>query len=274
MSKGYIKIVVSLLISSIYMSNKAFATEANSGIEALRRFARPSNISTVPNDNSEEKSEKAPFNLSMNTEETKTVDKIMDDAEMLLQYHATSTNGYKLYHKHGDDSIEYFKKDGNTVIYKLNHKINRPDKYNDIIEMLWNPNVKYSDDNMLKEKIVCHYSPNIMMVQQRFIYDSLSFHGYYYAFAKKVQVSDDITIIVYTSSNTDDYNSVDKTEYVNPIVDSAHLVKPKIYSEKDIRDGELTKMFVNLSGYIIQKKKDCVDITYLDSVSNLHILIT
>ncbi|EAA17329.1 hypothetical protein [Plasmodium yoelii yoelii] len=79
-------------------------------------------------------------------------------------------------------------------------------------------------------------------------------------------VSDDITIIVYTSSNTDDYNSVDKTEYVNPIVDSAHLVKPKIYSEKDIRDGELTKMFVNLSGYIIQKKKDCVDITYLDSI--------
>ncbi|SCN26566.1 hypothetical protein PBNK65E_000258300, partial [Plasmodium berghei] len=53
----------------------------------------------------------------------------------------------------------------------------------------------------------------------------------------------------------------------NTIVESANLFKPKIYSENDIRNGELTKMFVNLSGFIIQKKKDCVDITYLNSIN-------
>ncbi|SCL83535.1 hypothetical protein PBSP11RLL_000509000, partial [Plasmodium berghei] len=67
-------------------------------------------------------------------------------------------------------------------------------------------------------------------------------------------VSDDTTIIVYASSDVNDYNSVNKKKYTNTILESANSFKPKIYSEKDIRNGELTRMFVNLSGFIIQKK--------------------
>ncbi|CXH98697.1 hypothetical protein PBK173_000050900 [Plasmodium berghei] len=121
--------------------------------------------------------------------------------------------------------------------------------------MIWNSNAKYFGDQIVKEKVTHEYSPNLIMVQNRYINTPLSFHGYYYALAKKVQVSDDTTLIVYTSSNIDDYNIVDKKKYTNTIVESANSFKPKIYSKKDIRNGKLIKMFVNLYGCIIQKKK-------------------
>ncbi|SCL85404.1 hypothetical protein PBSP11A_000510600 [Plasmodium berghei] len=108
-----------------------------------------------------------------------------------------------------------------------------------------------------------------MMIQQRYKNYAISFHGYYYALSKKVQVSDDTTIIVYASSDVNDYNSVNKKKYTNTILESANSFKPKIYSEKDIRNGELTRMFVNLSGFIIQKK----GIALILPISTLLILI-
>ncbi|CDU17126.1 hypothetical protein, variant [Plasmodium yoelii 17X] len=267
MSKGYIKIIFSLLISSVCMGNKGLAAEDNSDIETLRRFARSPTIrSTFPNEYPEGTSEKAPFNISIGPKEIKIAEQLMDEAELLLQQHAVNKNGYKLYNKH-EDSIEHYKKDKDTIIYKFNHKIKNPDKYDDIIDVLWNPNIKYFGDRMIKEKIVCQYSPNLMMILHRYKNDAISFHGYYYALAKKVQVSDDTTIIVYTSSDINDYNKVDKRKYTNTIVESANLFKPRIYSEKDIINGELKKMFVNLSGFIIKKKPDFVDITYIDSIT-------
>ncbi|SCL83573.1 hypothetical protein PBSP11RLL_000509200, partial [Plasmodium berghei] len=202
MSKGYIKIIFSLLISSVYMSNKTFAAEANSDIEALRKFARPPNIRSIfPNDYSEGAIEEQSFN---------------------------------------------------SCVYP--QEIEIAEKYNYIISILWNSNAKYVGGQIVKEKVARAYSPNLMMIQQRYKNDAISFHGYYYALAKKVQVSDDTTIIVYASSDVNDYNSVNKKKYTNTILESANSFKPKIYSEKDIRNGELTRMFVNLSGFIIQKK--------------------
>ncbi|EAA19753.1 hypothetical protein YYC_02345 [Plasmodium yoelii 17X] len=191
MSKGYIKIIFSLLISSVYLSNKALAADANSSIEALRRFARLYNTrSSFPNDYSEGTSEQSSFDLYMNPEENKETEKLMNESEILLQHHATSTNGYKLYNIH-KDSTEYYMKHGNTIMYKFNHKIKYLDKYNGIIDMLWNPNVKYFGNQI---------------------------------------VSDDTTIIVYTSSDIDEYNSFDKRKYTNTIVESANLSKSRIYS--------------------------------------------
>ncbi|SBW38249.1 fam-a protein [Plasmodium berghei] len=270
MSKGYIKIIFSLLISSVYMSNKTFAAEANSDIEALRKFARPPNIRSIfPNDYSEGAIEEQSFNSCVYPQEIEIAEKVMNEAERLLQYHAESTDDYKLYHKFSKDSIAYYKKHGNTLIFKFNHKIKYPDKYNYIISILWNSNAKYVGGQIVKEKVARAYSPNLMMIQQRYKNDAISFHGYYYALAKKVQVSDDTTIIVYASSDVNDYNSVNKKKYTNTILESANSFKPKIYSEKDIRNGELTRMFVNLSGFIIQKK----GIALILPISTLLILI-
>ncbi|SCL86645.1 fam-a protein [Plasmodium chabaudi adami] len=268
MSKGYFKIIFSLLISSLYMSNKALAGEPDSGIGNLRKFARPSTTHNSANNDSEETNEKRPFNLIMDIEETKIAEQVMDEAEMLLQYHAVNMDGYKVYHKHCDDTVQYYKKHGNTIIHKYNHQIRNSNRYNAVINMIWDPNsVQTFDDKIIKEKDVCEYSPNLKMIQARYKDDSISFHGYYYALSKKIQVSEDKTIVVYTSSDADDYNYFDKKKYTNPIVESANLFKPRIYSENDIINGELTKMFVNLSGYVIQKIGDYVDITYVNSIT-------
>ncbi|WBY54591.1 fam-a protein [Plasmodium yoelii yoelii] len=268
MSKGYIKIIFSLLISSVYMSNKALASEVDSNIEALQTLIQLySTRFSFLNDYLKETPEQPSFDVCMDPKETKEAENFMNEAELLLQQHAANTDDYKLYHKHDEDSIEYSKKQGNTTIYKLNHKVKNPDKYNYIISMLWNSNTKYFGDKIVKEKVVRAYSPNLMMIQHRYKNDDISFHGYYYALAKKVQVSDDTTIIVYASSDINDYNLGDETKYKNTIVESANLFRPTINSEYDVISGKLTKMFVNLSGFIIQKKNDCVDITYLNSMN-------
>lgn len=64
----------------------------------------------------------------MDPEETKEAETLMNEAELLLQQHATSTDDYKLYHKYSNDSIAYYKKRGNTLIFKFNHKIKYPGK--------------------------------------------------------------------------------------------------------------------------------------------------
>ncbi|EAA19807.1 hypothetical protein [Plasmodium yoelii yoelii] len=295
------------------MSNKALASEVDSNIEALQTLIQLySTRFSFLNDYLKETPEQPSFDVCMDPKETKEAENFMNEAELLLQQHAANTDDYKLYHKHDEDSIEYSKKQGNTTIYKLNHKVKNPDKYNYIISMLWNSNTKYFGDKIVKginqiidqfnirftisnissllfsifynivfyllvvkfQKVVRAYSPNLMMIQHRYKNDDISFHGYYYALAKKVQVSDDTTIIVYASSDINDYNLGDETKYKNTIVESANLFRPTINSEYDVISGKLTKMFVNLSGFIIQKKNDCVDITYLNSVSNIKFLIT
>ncbi|CXH84810.1 fam-a protein [Plasmodium berghei] len=246
------------------MSNKALASEFDSNIEALRTFIRSSitqehrqciysrRMPTFPNDYSEGTSEQASFDLCMGPEETKEAETLMNEAELLLQQHSTSTDDYKLYHKYSNDSIAYYKKRGNTLIFKFNHKIKYPGKYNYIISILWNSNAKYVGDQIVKEKVACAYSPNLMIIQQRYKNYAISLHGYYYALAKKVQVSDDTTVIIYTSSDIDYYNSVDKKKYTKTIVESANSFKPKIYSENDIRNGELTRMFININTPIFE----------------------
>ncbi|SCL85409.1 hypothetical protein PBSP11A_000510700 [Plasmodium berghei] len=83
---------------------------------------------TFPNDYSEGTSKQASFDLYMDPEETKEAETLMNEAELLLKQHATSTDDYKLYHKFSKDSIAYYKKHGNTLIFKFNHKIKYPDK--------------------------------------------------------------------------------------------------------------------------------------------------
>lgn len=80
------------------------------------------------NDYSEGTIEEQSFNSCVYPEEIEIAEKVMNEAELLLQNHATSTDYYKLYHKYSKDSIAYYKKHGNTLIFKFNYKIKYPDK--------------------------------------------------------------------------------------------------------------------------------------------------
>ncbi|KEG01149.1 fam-a protein [Plasmodium vinckei vinckei] len=270
MSKGYIKIIFPLLVSFLYMSNNVLANDRNDGIEALRRFARPPTNPTGGNEGSEESNEQHSSDFYVYKEQVKAAEELMDEAEDLLSRHATNTNEYSLYNKLSDNSIEYFKKYGEATIYKFNHKLEHPDKYNYIVEKIWNPQFRKLDGHTIKEKIVRRYSPDLVMIQHRYTNDDIMFDGYYYALAKKYQISDTTTLITYATPDIDDQNRADKLKFKNPLLESANSFKQQIDSEKDIQNGELTKMFVNLSGYLIRKKEDHVDITFVHSIDIHH----
>ncbi|WBY59584.1 fam-a protein [Plasmodium yoelii yoelii] len=72
------------------------------------------------------------------------------------------------------------------------------------------------------------------------------------------------TINVMASPYINDHNPSNK-KYKNEIVKSANLFKTDIDSEEDIKQGQLKKSFVNITGYLIQKYR-CVNITYIESI--------
>ncbi|SCL86173.1 hypothetical protein PCHDS_000508400, partial [Plasmodium chabaudi adami] len=78
-------------------------------------------------------------------------------------------------------------------------------------------------------------------------------------------ISENKTIIAMTSADIDDHNPYIK-KYKNKIVKSANLFKTDIDSEDDIRRGELQKVFINLAGYLIEKKGENLEITYVESI--------
>ncbi|CAD2097674.1 fam-a protein, fragment [Plasmodium vinckei brucechwatti] len=73
------------------------------------------------------------------------------------------------------------------------------------------------------------------------------------------------TIIVIASANINDGYPSNK-EYKNTIVESANSFKTDIDSEDDIRNGQLEKKILNIAGYLIEKFRKCVEITYIESI--------
>ncbi|CAD2102572.1 fam-a protein [Plasmodium vinckei brucechwatti] len=274
MNKWCIKIVFYLLIMLVCMSDNSLANEDTPEIYSIRKFALRSKTQRnsalrkqiphiIP---SCEIYEQNTHLLYTNRKETHKATQLMDEAATLLQYYASNINDYDLYQKYDDDVSLYFKKRANPDVGKLNFKIPVPDAYEDIINLLWNPNAPYNFCNdFVNGKIVRVYDPNLVMIQHRYTNRAQSIQGYFYALAKKTQVSEDTTIIVMSSANINDHHP-STTEYKNKIIENANLFKTDIDSEDDIRNGKLIKMFVSISGFIIKKEDTHVDITHIDSI--------
>ncbi|ETB63078.1 hypothetical protein YYC_00666 [Plasmodium yoelii 17X] len=256
MNKGYIKIALALLSVAGYMQNMAFATE----------------YATSPNSSNETtKTQLLRFyneiKKANQAKEAKQTSAIMSEALALAQKHAEHTNDYEEYSKEDDGTNLYFKKFKDTEIGKLEFTIPDADNYDDIINMLWDSNgAKNYDDNFIKGSIPRAYDPNLVIVQQRYKSPIGSLETYFNALAKKVEISKNKTAIVLVSSDMKDQNIASFIKYVNPIVESANSFKPDIDSEEDIRNAKLFKVYVNLVGAFIEKKSDCVKITYLSSL--------
>ncbi|SCM06450.1 fam-a protein [Plasmodium chabaudi chabaudi] len=274
MNKRCIKIAFCLLSMLVCMSDNALASEDTPEVQAIRKYAQRSKArrsaalrKRIPyNIPSYEIYEQNIHLLYTNRKETKKAAKLMDEAATCLQYHASNTDDYYLFQKYEGDISLYFKKRANPEVGKLYFKIPVPDAYEDIINFLWNPNAPYMYcDDFINGKFARVYNPNLVMIQHRYKNRTQSARGYYYAIAKKAQISEDTTIIVMSSANINDYNPSKKI-YKNRIIERANSFKTNIDSEGDIRNGELIKMFVNLSGFIIKKEDTHVDITHIDSI--------
>ncbi|WBY54596.1 fam-a protein [Plasmodium yoelii yoelii] len=206
MNKFYIQIVLFLLSTSLYMNNKTLAIEPAPGEdvtpESTYHYLTPEEI-----------------------------------------YEKTSTYYVpiqkKLY-KQVNSMPFYNKKHQSYInIEKIHFKVDDPDDYNEVINMLWDPDyaIFFNTDFVKTTRV---YNPNLVMIQQRYKKKFGRRQRYFYALATKVEISENKTIVVMTSANINDHNPSNK-KYKNEIVKSANLFKTDIDSEEDIRKGKLKK---------------------------------
>ncbi|CXI22325.1 fam-a protein [Plasmodium berghei] len=265
MNKLCIQIVLFLLTISLYVNNKTLATEP-APIKYVAFKPRKCYLT------SEEIYEKNKHLLCTDPEETVKADEVMNEAVKHLEHHSANIDDYKFwvvnpYYR----TFFYKKKDKNlTDVLKVKFKIDDSDKYNEIINMLWDPD-RHIFSNSDFVKIVRVYNPNLVMIQQRYKKKFGRLQRYFYALATKVELSENKTIVVMASANINDHN-LSIEVYQNTIIKSANLFKTDIDSEDDIRKGELKKTFINIAGYLIEKKDGYSDITYIESF-NRHAFI-
>ncbi|SCL90705.1 Acidic phosphoprotein precursor PCEMA1, putative [Plasmodium chabaudi adami] len=244
MNKFYIQIVFFLLSVSVYLNNTTLAAESVPG-----KATTSKSINSYPT-----------------LEETINAGKFMNEAVLHLIYHVMHGNDYKPCKIDcGPGMSLYKKKEGRTDIKKVYYSVNDSDKYNEIINDIWDPNTP-NNFNTGTVKIVRVYNPNLVMIQQRYEEDSKGCQKYFYALAKKIQISEDATVIAMASADINDHNPYNK-EYKNEIIENAKLFKTSVDPEDDIINGKLKKTFVNVAGYFIQKFNRRVDIAYVESIN-------
>ncbi|CAD2106304.1 fam-a protein [Plasmodium vinckei lentum] len=258
MNKFYIQNVFFLLSIFVYVSNKILASEPDPGedIAPALPYQHPT---------PEEIYEKNKHLLCTNPEETKQAAKLMNDALVYLVYHAKNNKNYKLCQANFNfRTTSHKKKHEDTYVIRINFTMSNRNMFDNTINKLWDPDCLNSF-NTGDVQITRVYNPNLLMIQQRYEKKSEDRQKYFYALTKRAQISKDTVIIVTASANINDHNPSDK-EYKNTIIESANLFKTEVDSEDDIKQGKLEKVFVNISGYLIEKKFDHVNITYIESI--------
>ncbi|EUD71210.1 hypothetical protein YYG_03843 [Plasmodium vinckei petteri] len=267
MNKFYVQVAFFLLSIFVYVDNKALA--ANPDPKKVKRPNPPKCYHTA-----EQIFGKNEHLLCTNHEETKNASKLMEEAVAHLKHHAINVNDYSYRDITPEHNMVFYKKKykGHVTVYKIKYKVDL-DKYESTIHELWDPDIaNLVDDFPVRTKIARVYNRNLVMIQQRYKDSMFGRVKYLYALATKVELSKETTVIAYTSANINDHNP-SKKQYENKIIKNANLFKAEIDSEDDIRKGELKKTFIHLAGYYIQKYDDHVDVTFIASVSDIHILI-
>ncbi|SCL90273.1 Acidic phosphoprotein precursor PCEMA1, putative [Plasmodium chabaudi chabaudi] len=259
MNKGYIKIVLFLLSILVYVDNETLATEL---VPEENTTPELTDLSLT----SEEINEKKEDILCTDPKETKEAIELMNEAVKHLEIHATDMHKYMLCRsdRFSDTTLYKKKLENNTDVEKVEYSVYCLDKHNEIINEIWNPDQPNPFNNG-DVKIVRVYNPNLVIIQQRYKKKTGSPQKYFYALATKVQISENTTIIAYTSANINDHNP-SKKKYENKIIQKANSFKININSEEDIRKGKVKKTFVNLAGYHIQNQRNGANITYIESI--------
>ncbi|SCL89675.1 fam-a protein, partial [Plasmodium chabaudi chabaudi] len=246
---------------SVYLNNKTLATEPAPGKSI---FKSKNSYAT-----SEEIYENNKHLLCANPEEIQNAEKLMNEAITHLEYHATNNDGYIHLEENPYCNLNVYEKkyQDDTIVLNFQYILHDPNKYNETIGEFWDPDILNPIDyKSTKKKIARVYNPNLVIIQQRYKNNPGDCEKYFYALAKKAQISEDKTIIVMTSANINDHNSKNKKSYKNTLIESANLFTTEIDSEEDIRAGKLKKTFLNIGGYLIEKNDNCVKITRIESI--------
>ncbi|SCL89145.1 fam-a protein [Plasmodium chabaudi chabaudi] len=259
MNKFYIQIALFLLSIFVYANKETLAAEVASEENTTLQF-------TYYYSTPEEVYNKNKHRLCVNSRETIHAEQVMSEAVKHLEHYATSKDGYNLLSQTPDKSLSQYKKkiDGDTDILKINLNIYTSSQYDHVINKYWDPDTPntYNKGNV---KIIRVYNPNLVLIEQRYKKKYESHHEYFYALMKFAQVSENKTIIAMTSADIDDHNPYRKT-YKNKIVKSANGFQTSVNSDHYIRQPRSKNVYVNLAGYLIEKKDDNLEITYVESI--------
>ncbi|VEV56182.1 fam-a protein [Plasmodium vinckei vinckei] len=204
--------------------------------------------------------------LCRDPEEIEKVTKLMNEATAILQKEFTSDN-YNLA-RFTEGGARLFRKQKDTMdIGKLCISIEKPDKYGEIKDTIWNPNGFLNmDPSFLTGQVVRVYNPNLVMIQQCYTSGGQNSVKYFHYLAQKIEVSKDKTIMIYLSTHSADVNdSMEENMYT--LLDIAYSLEPGCNYEEEFK-----KNYVNLSAYEINKDDKKVDIVYLDSIYDDEIL--
>ncbi|WBY55459.1 fam-a protein [Plasmodium yoelii yoelii] len=265
MNKFYIQIVFFLLIIPLYVNNKTLATEL-----VPKKNTKQKSTKRYPTyDNTKEIYQKNKHLLYTDPKETINAYKFMNDALKQLEHHATS-KGYTRCGGIPSENIVLYKKKHkkHTKIKKIEYIVDDPNKYNELINKFWDPDhSKFVYGSSAKRKIARVYTPNLLMIQQRWKKLPWTREKYFYAITAKYKISKNKTIIVMSSANIIDNNRKNKKYFENTIVKSANLFQAEVDSEDEIRNGKIKKSYVNLSGYIVEKRKNHIYVIYIDSMN-------
>ncbi|CAD2088345.1 fam-a protein [Plasmodium vinckei brucechwatti] len=206
--------------------------------------------------------------LCTNPAETDKATSVMDEAVNLLKYYATTNNGFKYYSTTNSGINIYYRNNGNgSSIEKCQFEISNPDKYDDIINILWDPNgPRKFDPSFIHGKVARSYNRNLLMVLKFYRNNMLLSERYFYALAKKAHISEDTTIIVMSSGNVNDHNPSSKKGYANRVLGSINSFKTSVDFDNDVMSGYYKRSFVNLSGYLIKKENNHVNVTIVSSM--------
>ncbi|EUD71844.1 hypothetical protein YYG_03261 [Plasmodium vinckei petteri] len=226
MNKFYIQTALFLLSIFAYANNEILATEPAPGEDTKHQLRSRFATSEEIYENNK--------HLSCSDNKHKRVINIMNEAVKQLEYYATSKDGYEVYRQSPNDSISYYVKkiDDEASILKVHLNIYASSQYDDIINRLWDPN------------------------------GSKIFNK---GHARVAHISKDKTIIAMTSSNTSD-SSHTYIEHENPILKNTYTFVNSLNPKEHFANGRYVKVFVNLAGYLIEKKGDDLEITYIESI--------
>ncbi|EUD69697.1 hypothetical protein YYG_05085 [Plasmodium vinckei petteri] len=203
--------------------------------------------------------------LCLDPEETEKAIKHVSEAVALLLKLGSDTDSYKVEFRKDNRTFIYSKKLENIDIAKFNTKTQGSNKYDEIINVLWDSNgTNQFDVGVINGNVARVYNPNLLMMKKSSDPFSVVLPSKItYSFATKVEISDDTTVILCPSINinylNEDIGDTDMLELLEN-------VKP-IETDINVKEA-LTKMADNISGFIIKKNQDSVDLTYINSIYN------
>ncbi|SCL84468.1 fam-a protein, partial [Plasmodium chabaudi adami] len=188
---------------------------------------------------------------------------------------ADFNNGYNDYYLNDERGCIAFTKYIDKDVPKFHLIIPDSNKYNDIINMLYEAKDLYSFCSIDSQANIVHeYYPNLIMLQRSYKNCHTSSNIYNFSLSATVKQSEDITIIAKTSIDIyDDVNvdkKKDKKKGKKNIIKSAQLFDDHIDFGNIARKIVLNKKFINEFGFVIKRESDHVGITYVEYKYNHH----